>query len=344
MRGRRVLHSVGAVLGHGTGFWRVLDVAERFSRFRENQLPVLAYHRVADPDSPAGLYPGLVSATPGEFESQMAFLAEARHVVSLEELLAVRDGGARLPPRSVMVTVDDAYRDVADVIWPTMRRLGLPMTLFVPTAFPDDPGAEFWWDRLYDAVSHAESGTLETPIGPVEIGMDPRAAFNTLRDRLKGVAHERALAVVDEIAGCSGAPERPAAVLGWQELRQLGCEGMGVAAHSRTHPLLTRVSPEEAYAEIAGSLTDLRRKLGSAPPVLAYPSGAFNDQVVGLVERAGYRIAFGLAKWGGNDLRRPSWLRLRRILVTSRVTLPLLRAQLLPVLSRYEGIGSSRWS
>lgn len=341
---RRLLRAAGAALGPSRALALALDAAERLSRYRERQLPVLAYHRVAEPDASAGLYPGLVSATPAEFEAQMEYLAARRRVVSLDELLGAREGAAAVPPRSVMVTVDDAYRDFAEAVWPAMRRLGLPVTLFVPTAFPDRPEG-FWWDRLYDAVARLEPGPLETPAGTVEVGAERGAAFRAVRDLLKELPHEQALAVVDGVAArAAPAPPRPAPVLGWDELRALAREGVALAAHSRSHALLTRVAPERAREEIAGSLADLRRELGSAPPALAYPSGALNDAVVGLAEQAGCRVAFGLAKWGGNDLRRGGWLRLRRILVTSRLTLPLVRAQLLPALSRHGGVETSRWS
>ena len=35
----------------------------------------------------------------------------------------------------MLLTFDDAYRDFATNAWPTLKRYGLPATLFVPTAY-----------------------------------------------------------------------------------------------------------------------------------------------------------------------------------------------------------------
>lgn len=53
-------------------------------------------------------------------------------------------------PRTLAVTFDDAYRSVIELGLPVLSRLGLPGTVFVPTAFPDHerpmswPGIDEW--------------------------------------------------------------------------------------------------------------------------------------------------------------------------------------------------------
>jgi len=119
-------------------------------------------------------------------------------------------------------------------------------------------------------------------------------------------------------------------VLDWDELRQLAAEGVTLAPHTRDHPLLDRVDLERAEAEITGSLEDLERETGSvASParVLAYPSGAHGGSAVEAARRAGMTLAM-TTKRGGNDLRRADRLRLRRINVGGRASVPLIRAQL----------------
>jgi peptidoglycan/xylan/chitin deacetylase (PgdA/CDA1 family) len=122
-------------------------------------------------------------------------------------------------------------------------------------------------------------------------------------------------------------------VLGWDRLRALAADGVALAPHSRTHPLLTRVGPDRLADEVAGSLADLEGQLGSVPPAFAYPSGANDDAVVAALADAGIRLAFTTAR--GNESvdggTAPDWLRLRRVNVGGRTTPALLRAQLLPV-------------
>jgi peptidoglycan/xylan/chitin deacetylase (PgdA/CDA1 family) len=230
-----------------------------------------------------------------------------------------------------MVTFDDAYVDFARHAWPALRRHGVPTTLFVPTAYPDQPARSFWWDRLAHALTSTTAPHVDTPLGPLGLGSpkERSAAFSRLRAHVKGMPHEEAMALVDEVGTALGVPATPAAVLGWDALRALEADGVVLAAHSRTHPMLDRLDPRAHADEVGGSLRDLAAEAGGAPPAFAYPGGGVDAAVVRSLETAGVRLAFTTER-GGNDLRRVDWLRLHRINVGRQSNLALVRAQLLP--------------
>jgi peptidoglycan/xylan/chitin deacetylase (PgdA/CDA1 family) len=262
----------------------------------------------------------------------MHFVATRYHPLSLEQLLAVRRGESRLPLRSVLVTFDDGYRDFAEQAWPVLRGLGIPVVLFVPTAYPGDPGRAFWWDRLHAAVSTASSApAIETPAGELRLASssDRLRAFRQLRSRVKSLPHEEAMRLVDDVCEALDAPAARSGVLGWPELRRLQSEGVALAPHSRTHPLLDRLPLEAARDEILGSREDLEREIGPCPRVFAYPGGGESPDLARTLAEAGFELGFTTER-GTNDLRDPDWLRLRRINVGRASALPLLRAQLLP--------------
>jgi peptidoglycan/xylan/chitin deacetylase (PgdA/CDA1 family) len=313
-----------------------VGILERVARPLPGVLPVLTYHRIDEPERSPELYPGLIGATPEEFDEQMRFLSSRYRPLSLEELLAIRRGEAALPPRAVMVTFDDGYRSVAEHAWPIMRRHGVPLTLFVPTAYPGDPGKAFWWDRLWSALGR-EDAVVSTPLGdlPVRTPAERLSAYRRLRGHAKSLPHERAMAIVDDLCRGSGAEPRPRSVLGWDELRGLAAEGVAIGSHSRTHPLLDKVTSAEAGAEIRDSLGDLERELGPTPRVFAYPGGGVNSGAASVLEEEGVELAF-LASRGLNDLSRPEWLRLRRINVGRSSGLTGIRLQLLPQWARIQ--------
>jgi peptidoglycan/xylan/chitin deacetylase (PgdA/CDA1 family) len=301
-------------------------------------LSILTYHRVDEPSARPDLMPSLISATPDGFAGQMAMVARDFDPVSLSDVVGALDDPRRLPRRAVLVTFDDGYRDFATHAWPVLRGASVPATLFVATAFTADPAARFWWDRLWAAIRGAAPSTVATPIGALPVGPgDARATVTRLRDWLKALDHDAVLHETDRIVealaptGDARPDEAPAAsVLGWDELRQLAAEGVTLAPHTRTHPLLDRVDLERAEAEITGSFDDLQRETGDiAPParVLAYPSGAHGESAVEAARRAGMTLAMTTQR-GGNDLRRADRLRLRRINVGGRASVPLIRGQL----------------
>ena len=235
----------------------------------------------------------------------------------------------RLPPRSLLLTFDDAYRDFADHAWPTLRRRGLAATLFVPTGYPDRPNRSFWWDRLHAVVNEA-TGDLESPIGrlPTAHPTDRRRAYDLLRRHLKGMRHDLAEAAVRNLQSEAPSRENESPVLGWSDLRDLAGEGVTLAPHTRNHPILSHLDAEEIDTEIRSSMEDLEREVGHTLPVFAYPSGEHSPTSVAVLRRLGIRAAFTTER-GLNDLRHADWLRLRRINVGGRSTLAAVRAQLL---------------
>jgi peptidoglycan/xylan/chitin deacetylase (PgdA/CDA1 family) len=312
-------------------------IVDRSLPRRRGSLTILTYHRVDDPSARLDLMPNLISATPADFEAQVRLVARDFDPVSLGDVLEALDDPQRMPRRAVLVTFDDGYRDFAVNAWPILRRASVPATLFVATAFTDDPRRRFWWDRLWAAVAQAEPATVQTAVGQLPVGQEAATtSVPRIRSWLKDLDHDQVLQEVDRLVErlAVGAPEDARApeptVLRWDELRELAVDGVTLAPHTRDHPILDRVALDRAVEEITASQADLERETGSlapVPPVLAYPSGSAGDSAVEAARRAGMRLAM-TTKRGGNDLRRTDPLRFRRINVGGRSSVPLIRAQL----------------
>ena len=266
---------------------------------------VLTYHRVGDAGSGP---PGIVSCTPEQFERQMR-LARARPAGPSRSTRCCARARRRrpLPRGAVLVTFDDAYEDFRDEAWPVLRRHGVPVTLFVPTAFPDS-GRRFWWDRLFAALRAAPARMLDTPVGPLSLDVAATssvAAYRRLREHVKSLPHDEAMALVDRLVAELGPePAGLPGVLGWDALRDLAAEGVALAAHSRTHPLLNR---------LAGRAPGGRDRRLDGRPARAHgrrharPSrtraAACRPTRPRVVAEAGAVVAF-TTEVGGNDARR----------------------------------------
>ena len=328
-----LVNRVVAAATRGPAAGALVGVLERAMPWRRGVLAVLTYHRVDRPEARPDLMPSLISATPEAFADQVAAIAERYTPVSLAQVLDALGDPRRLPPRAVHVTFDDAYADFAEHAWPVLRDAGVPVTLFVPTGYPDAPNARFWWDRLWYAIATTTLPELPDPPGlPLLLGTpaDRARAVAGLRSRIKALPHKAAMAEVDRLIDIL-APEPtdlgPPAVLGWTELRRLAAEGVTLAGHTRTHPLLDRLSLDDAVTEIAAGRADLEREVGPTPAVLAYPSGAHGGEAVEAARRAGMVLAVTTER-GGNDLRHTDPLLIRRINVGRRAGTPLVRGQL----------------
>jgi peptidoglycan/xylan/chitin deacetylase (PgdA/CDA1 family) len=98
------------------------------------------YHYVRVNPDPADLIGYGLSTPPPLFAAQMDFLAERGYRVvpmrRLEELL----GSGRVPDeKTVVVTLDDGYRDAYTEAFPVLRTRGFGATIFVITDLIDNP-------------------------------------------------------------------------------------------------------------------------------------------------------------------------------------------------------------
>jgi len=100
-----------------------------------SDLLVLCYHGISE------TWPAPTTVRPGDFEAQLEhFLGRGYKGATLTEALDV-------PPaeKTMVVTFDDAHRSVYELAAPAMARLGVPGTVFVPTAYPDS-GKPMGWE------------------------------------------------------------------------------------------------------------------------------------------------------------------------------------------------------
>jgi peptidoglycan/xylan/chitin deacetylase (PgdA/CDA1 family) len=292
----------------------------------DNVLRILCYHRVDRLDAHhTELDPTLLSATPEMFAQQMEYVAHHYCVISVEQLLEALDGGEHLPPKAVMITFDDGYRDFIMHAWPVLRRLRLPSVLFVPTDVLDGRQHTMWWDRLFHTVTCTDREQLDlSPLGSWHFD-DPPArfvAFQSIKQVLLHMEHHRAMKVLDQICGQLDATQPEyGGMLSWDEVRQL--TGVEICAHTCSHPVLSRVTQAEAWHEIAGSQAALRHNLGEAQPLFAYPCGRPEDVsplLVPLLQAAGFRAAVTTCA-GHNHLPHSNRWRLRRAGLAPHISL-----------------------
>ncbi len=80
-------------------------------------------------------------------------------------------------------------------------------------------------------------------------------------------------------------------LMDWKRIIEINRNGVEIGSHTKTHPELTRIRPEEQLAEIADSKKELEERLNRAVDTFCYPGGDHDDQVKEMVKKAGYRYA-----------------------------------------------------
>src|SRR5438093_12557197 len=100
--------------------------------YAQRRLRVLMYHKINDVPENS------VTVPVGLFDEQMAQLGELGYrAVSLDEVLAYYVDRVPLPPKAVLITFDDGYRDNLENAVPVLRRYSYPAVIFVPIGYLD---------------------------------------------------------------------------------------------------------------------------------------------------------------------------------------------------------------
>ncbi len=128
------------------------------TRAKDSKVVILVYHRFADRAADS------MTVRTENFEAHLKFLRDnAYKFRTLRDVVHwLRDPDFVLPPKVVVLTVDDGHRSVYEVLMPIARREGIPITLFVyPSAIANATYALTWEQLrelratgLFDIQSH----------------------------------------------------------------------------------------------------------------------------------------------------------------------------------------------
>jgi len=307
---------------HASGFGTLL---RRLSR---RSYVILCYHRVL-PDDARNDYPfSNLAVTPAALTAHVEYCR--RHY----ECVPLREGADRLRAGKygrkplLSITFDDGYWDNYQYARPILNSQGVRATFFVITSLIGSRRAP-WYDRLGRAAT-----LLKDSDGPTiaQGDCDPDVhkwiaqwlergrtwSVQQLVNEAKKLDVQTCDAIVSHLSRATHArdwedDERDRIMTG-EQLAHLAADGHEVGSHSRTHPILTRLTTDQLSDELNGSRVDLVDLLGTEVVSFCYPNGDFNEAVIGAIRRAGYK--FATTTRVGLNGRSADSLRLRRLFVS----------------------------
>ena len=261
-----------------TAFHRAggLGIARWLNR---NGLRILMYHRFSDRDALA---------------RQCAHIRAHYAPVSMAQVADWLSSGTPLPQNALAVTVDDGYRDFYQIAFPVFREYQIPATVYLVSSFLDRE-LWLWVDQVQYAFLHGQAPRAELATAQSR----KRAGRRTIESlkRIPNADRLRILAELPEQLKVSLPREAPPEYepLRWEEVREMARAGFEFGAHTRTHPVLSRLTGGEALAEeIAGSKRQIERQAGMPVNHFCYPNGSnedFGPEAVEAVRAAGFHTA-----------------------------------------------------
>lgn len=262
---------------------------------------ILTLHRPNCPDL------GIYGHDKGMLRQYLAFLTRHRYrTITVDAIDAwmhgEQDGDMT---NTVAFTIDDGYRDQADLIREVFLPMGVPVSMFLITGFID--GKDWPWDaKINWLIWNAPRKPIKMTVGKTELKLrldgdkeQRHEASRILRNIVKYLKPWELRRAIDELAAAVNIPlpaVPPAChqAITWDEARALESQGVRFGSHSVNHYVFSSLNHNEAARQLRDSHQRLLAELKCPLATFCYPVGGRGDytgrELLTLPE-AGYRSA-----------------------------------------------------
>jgi peptidoglycan/xylan/chitin deacetylase (PgdA/CDA1 family) len=259
---------------------------------RKKQIPILLFHRV---DSIYDVFTEPLN--PAYFEQIILWLSKKYVFVDLKKALS---NPAQLKGNEVVITFDDATQDFQDFAWPILKKYDVPVTVFVPTAYPNH--SPIWNNQVFECFLFAQNKNVEVDFQGVVFQLSLtkekiyEEAFSVINHllslnfdqiqeailRLQKVLHPTQ---IDQFAP----------TMTWETISILKNEGVKFESHSHNHLYLPNQQDEMISNEMIISQQALANSTNIDAQMIAYPVGGTNEKVEHITS---HRFKYGLGVTG----------------------------------------------
>lgn len=216
-----------------------------------------------------------------QFENDLEFLLKYFSPISLDDLLNFDDKKEKAPTKSFLLTFDDGYREVYDIIAPILKKHSIPAMFFLNSAFIDNKEMFFRnkASLLIEKINEEDDSNILKKIKEILLlnGKD----IQDIRKSILSINYQDKF-ILDDIAEILNfdferylKEKRP--YLTSEEIISLINDGFAFGAHSIDHPLYKDLSLEEQLRQTTESLNFLNERFKIPYRVFAFP---FDDQGV----------------------------------------------------------------
>lgn len=177
-----------------------------------------------------------------------------------------------------LITFDDGYFNNSLAL-PVLREFDVPALFFISSNHVREQKC-FWWDVLYREL-------IAQGASPGGVNQEALALKYLTTEDIESNLLQRfgpmALRPRGEI-------DRPFTL---RELREFAADPLvHIGNHTSNHAILTNYPAGEARGQIERCQQDLAEMIGRRPDAIAYPNGAYNEEVIAACVEQGIRLGF----------------------------------------------------
>jgi peptidoglycan/xylan/chitin deacetylase (PgdA/CDA1 family) len=237
-----------------------------------------------------------------QFEEDMDSLLRIYSPVSLSEVLRCRKEGRPLPEKGFLLTFDDGYREMSDIVAPILLKKGINATFFVNTAFIDNKELSSLnkASLIVEQSQKSWSADFEKRLAdPVRSHL---IRFHDIASAILAMGYQQK-EWLEELATRMGIDVREYLLvnepyLTSPQIKKLIEDGFTVGSHSIDHPMYSSLSLEEQLHQTIESVRVVREMFHLSYGVFAFPfsdHGISKEFFVRLARSGLIDVSFGTA-------------------------------------------------
>lgn len=229
-----------------------------------------------------------------QFEKHIKYLSKNFDLVTLEEVYSNKPASGR----QIHITFDDGYKNNLTQALPVLKYYNAPSTIFISARALSVPGYPLWYDFfdiLISTIGFAsiKSKIISANIFPEIVNIDSYSAF---KHYLKARNYEFKKKLIDslnshlEVQDAFNSINREYwELLSGNEIETISKSGlMKIGSHTVNHSNLDSITPEEVQYEVSESKRLLESYSKQTLDSIAFPDGAYNQEVVHICYQQGY--------------------------------------------------------
>lgn len=262
----------------------IFPILEKLTR---TQLIIPYYHIVSD-DKPLHVKHIYEFKNIKQFKDDLDFLLRHYSQISLFDVLDSLKTGRPLQKSSFLLTFDDGFREVYNVIAPILLEKGISATFFINSAFLDNK-LLCYQHKASILIEHFETvASLKLKEKIKELLVKEGIEFTTIKLALLSIKYKQK-DLLDEVAKLLSVDFndyllRKQPYLTSEQIRKLIKYGFTIGAHSIDHPLYSLLSLEDQLYQAIESIKQIREKFSLNYGTFAFPHSDYNVSTKFFVE------------------------------------------------------------
>lgn len=223
------------------------------------------------------------------FQCDLDYLLKHYKPASMPDLVRQSRTGIISPGKSFLLTFDDGFREMHDVVAPILYRKGIPATFFLSTGFIDNKDICYKnkASLLVEEIRRTRSRNLLEKTASV-FGADPDR-IPALTETILGVEYGRRELIDQALRAIEfdldGYMKEVQPYLSTGQIERLLEDGFHIGAHSIDHPLYATLPFEEQIRQTLRSVQEIRQAFRLDYGVFAFPhsdrnvTGQFYEEI-----------------------------------------------------------------